>query len=411
MNHASHHSTSRRAFRLSPQAAFYLQASLTVSFLAGSSAPTPLYPLYQQAWGFSPVAITFVFGIYALAVLAALLVAGRLSDHVGRKPVLIVAALVQVATMILFAGASGLDALIAARIIQGLSTGAAIAAIGAGLLDIDRERGTIANAIAPMLGTGLGAISAGLMVSYLPAPTHAVYLVLGTIFVLQMIGIVLMPETAALRPGALASLKPQIAFGAKVRLPLLFATPVLIAVWALAGLYGSLGPAMIRSMLSHDSSLLGGLALFVLAASGVVGVLVLHRREAHAMMSRGAIGLIVGVTISVAAFSAGNAPAFFLGTAIAGVGFGTGFQGAIRTVLPLADAKDRAGVLSVMLVVSYLSLGVPAVLAGYRVSQTGEILTTVQIFGAAIIALAAVALLGTLSQRRKAPAAKTVPCL
>src|SRR5580692_5502931 len=90
---------------LSPAASFYLLASMTVSFLAGSSAPTPLYPLYQAMWGFSPVMLTIVFGIYALAVLAALLVAGRLSDHLGRRPVLIVAAAGQALVMLLFATA------------------------------------------------------------------------------------------------------------------------------------------------------------------------------------------------------------------------------------------------------------------------------------------------------------------
>jgi MFS family permease len=88
---------------LSRAASLYLLASITVSYLASSSAPTPLYPIYQAEWGFSTTAISFVFGIYAIAVLAALLLAGRLSDHVGRRPVLIVATAIQVATMFLFA--------------------------------------------------------------------------------------------------------------------------------------------------------------------------------------------------------------------------------------------------------------------------------------------------------------------
>src|ERR1700730_8873678 len=174
-----------RSNRLSRAASFYLLASITVSFLAGSSAPTPLYPLYQAEWGFSPLAVTFVFGIYALAVLAALLIAGRLSDYVGRRPVLIVATAVQAATMLLFAFAGGLSTLIAARVIQGLSTGAAIAAVGAGMLDIDKARGAVANSVAPASGTALGGILTGLMVHYLPAPTHLVYLVLAAVFVAQ----------------------------------------------------------------------------------------------------------------------------------------------------------------------------------------------------------------------------------
>src|SRR3954466_7968087 len=88
---------------LSRAASLYLLASITVSFLAGSSAPTPLYPLYQNEWGFSSVAVTFIFGIYALALLGTLLVTGRLSDHLGRRPVLVVAARMQAVTMLMFA--------------------------------------------------------------------------------------------------------------------------------------------------------------------------------------------------------------------------------------------------------------------------------------------------------------------
>src|SRR5712672_4283214 len=137
-----------KSAHLSPMAPLYLLASITVSYLASSSAPTPLYPIYQGEWGFSAVAISFVFGIYAIAVLGALLVAGRLSDYVGRRPVLIVATAIQAATMFLFAFADGLSDLIAARVIQGLATGAAIAAVGAGMLDMDEARGAVANSVA-----------------------------------------------------------------------------------------------------------------------------------------------------------------------------------------------------------------------------------------------------------------------
>src|SRR5499425_2782986 len=108
---------------LSPRASFFLLASLTVSFLAGSLAPTPLYPVYQAEWGFSALTTTEIFGVYAIALLGSLLVAGRLSDHVGRRPVLIVATLVQAVVMFIFATANGVAALILARVLQGVATG------------------------------------------------------------------------------------------------------------------------------------------------------------------------------------------------------------------------------------------------------------------------------------------------
>jgi MFS family permease len=132
----------RRRLQLPTTVAFTLLVSIVVSFLAGSSAPTPLYGVYQSAWGFSPLTITVVFGIYAVAVLVALLTAGTLSDHVGRRPVLVVALLLQGAAMVIFATAGGVPALLVARVVQGLSTGAAVGAVGAGLLDLDKTKGT-----------------------------------------------------------------------------------------------------------------------------------------------------------------------------------------------------------------------------------------------------------------------------
>jgi MFS family permease len=88
-----------RVYTLPPRAGFYLLASITASFLAGSSAPTPLYPVYQRLWHFSPVTVTVIFAVYALALLAMLLVAGRLSDHVGRRPVLLATTAAQALTI------------------------------------------------------------------------------------------------------------------------------------------------------------------------------------------------------------------------------------------------------------------------------------------------------------------------
>jgi MFS family permease len=129
------------AGRLPARAAFYLQASIVVLFLAGSSAPTPLYSVYQDEWGFSPITVTVVFGIYALAVLGALLTVGSLSDHVGRRPVLLVAIALQAVALLVFATAGGVPALLLARVVQGLSTGLGIGAVGAGMLDLDRAKG------------------------------------------------------------------------------------------------------------------------------------------------------------------------------------------------------------------------------------------------------------------------------
>jgi predicted MFS family arabinose efflux permease len=392
--------THRRRPLLSPRVAFYLEASITLGFLAGSAAPTPLYAVYRAQWGFSPTMLTVAFGIYAIAVLAALLVTGRLSDHVGRRPVLIGAAAAQALVMIAFINAHSLGDLLAGRVLQGLSAGAPLAAVGAGLLDLDKQRGAIANAVAPMLGTGLGGLVAGLMVQFLPAPTHLVYEVLGVIFVLQAIALVFVAETAVPRAGALASLRPTFALPRAVRGPLLAVAPAVVALWALAGFYASLGPTLVRELVGSGSFVVGGLALFVMAGSGAIAVLALRARQPRALLRLGAGALLGGVAVVLASLSLDSLAVFMLGTAIAGAGFGTAFQGAIRSVVAAAAPTERAGVLSLLFVLSYLAMGAPAIAAGARFAATGDIMATAREFGIAILGLATLALIGGRSRRR-----------
>jgi MFS family permease len=383
--------------------AFYLLASILVFFLAGSSTPTPLYSTYAREWGFSPITTTIVFGVYALAVLAALLTAGSLSDHVGRRPVLLATIAVQAAAMIVFVTADGVPALLVARVVQGLATGAAAAAVGAAMLDLDQVRGTIANSVAAPLGTGLGAIGAGIVVQFLPAPTHLVYLVLLGIFAVQAVGVLAMADTVSRKRGALASLRPEFALPRRARGPLLLAAPALVAAWALAGFYASLGPTLIRTLSGSTSLLVGGLPLFALAAGGAAAVFALRKAAPRRVMMFGTAALAGGVAATLAAVEFTSTAGFFLATVVAGVGFGAAFQGGIRIVVPLAHPHERAGLLSVVYVVSYLALGVPAVLGGLLAAHNGDVLLTAREYGTAVIVLAGLAAAGLLRRPRPVP--------
>jgi MFS family permease len=391
----------RTALRLSGRPALYLLASLIVSLLAASAAPTPLYAVYQEHWGFTPITTTVVFGVYAVAVLASLLVFGKLSDHVGRRPVLLVALAVQAISLVVFTTASGVPDLMAARIIQGLSTGAALGAIGAGMLDIDRPRGTLANAVSPGLGSGLGSIGSALAVQFLPAPTHLIYLILLGVIVVQAAGVALMRETVTRSPGALASLLPEIRLPRTVRARVLTAAPVLFAVWALAALYGALGPALVEALTGSTDVVLGGLSLTVLTAFGVAAIFALRTTPARTVMLTGIAALIAGVAVTLLALTVKSPAVFFVGTAISGAGFGSGFQGAIRTVVPRVAAHERAGVLSVLFVVSYLGLGLPAVAAGILATHGAGLIGAARYYGAALILLAVLALLALIRSERR----------
>lgn len=405
MVHVLTRSTTRsrgaRPKRFTGTRALYLLASLVVSLLASSAAPTPLYAFYQARWGFSPITTTIIFGIYAVSVLAALLTVGKLSDHVGRRPVLVVTLLLQVVTMVVFASAGAVWVLLVGRVVQGVATGAALGAVGAGMLDVDARRGQLTNAVTPGIGTATGSLLSALLVTYLPAPTQLVYYVLAVVFLLQAVGVALMRETVRPAPGALASIKPEITLPRAVRAHVLAATPVLFASWALAGLYGALGPALVAKLAGSNSTVLGGLILVAFAGTASATVVALRRTAPVRVMVTGVVALLAGVLVTLGALGLGSLPLFFVGTAIAGAGFGSGFQGGIRVVVPQVEAHQRAGVLSLLYVVSYLGFGVPAVVAGVLTVDGPGLLGAAGIYGVAVIVLALLALVALARAQRQ----------
>src|SRR4051795_13692311 len=121
---------------LSPTAAYVLVASVIGLALFASGTPSPLYASYRALWGFSPAVLTLVYATYAFGVLASLILAGRISDEIGRRPVLIASLTTLIGTSVLFMLADSVVWLFVARGIQGLATGLALGAASAALLDL-----------------------------------------------------------------------------------------------------------------------------------------------------------------------------------------------------------------------------------------------------------------------------------
>ena len=249
MSHAANPclpATAAASGRMSRPAALWLNASILVAYLAASTAPSPLYALYREAWGFSALTLTLVFSTYAFTLLAALLFFGALSDHRGRREVVIVSMVLEIASILVFRHAGSVAGLIVARAVQGVATGIATSALSAGMQDIDRERGSLLTSISPLFGMGAGALGAGALAQFAPAPTRLVFDVLLAILAAQTLAAFWLPETVSKRPGTLAAMRPQLAVPRRARAMLWQVMPVNTAQWALGGFYASLGPSLAR---------------------------------------------------------------------------------------------------------------------------------------------------------------------
>ena len=375
------------------RAAFWLVAGVLCLLFVAAGAPTPLYGVYRAQLRFSATTLTAVFAIYALVLLLTLLVFGSVSDYLGRRRVILAALVVTAGAYAVFLTAHTVGLLFAARALQGLAVGIATGALGAGLIDLQPGGSGLAPLIttaAPLLGLGAGALGSSALVWYGPAPTRLVWWLLLGASVAAAAGIVAMPEPGTRRAGVLASLRPRVGVPRQARGTFATAVPCLIAVWALSGLYQSLGPSLAAQVTGSRDLLWGGLLVFLLtgvAAGATVAFRTLRPRTA---MLAGCLILLAGLAVTFAAIATTTAAAFLAGTAVVGVGTGLALLGVNRTLIPLAPPGKRASLIAAIFIISFLGLSIPALIAGVATAHFG-LHRTALVYCAAIAALIAIA--------------------
>ncbi|MHC8355043.1 MFS transporter [Pseudomonas sp. LB3P81] len=377
----------------SNRSSLWFLAITLLSFLAASTAPTPLYHLYQEQLQFSAATLTVIFGVYAISLLVALLTVGSLSDHLGRKPIIFTAVILNLLAMLLFINADSVAWLICARVLQGFATGMATAVLSAALLDTDRQQGPLVNSVAPLLGMAIGGMGCGLLAEFAPLPLQLTYWVLLTLFVMQALYVWRLPESVSPQPGAWASLRPTLHVPTQARSTLWRVLPLNISTWALGGFYASLAPSLLRTATGSTSNLMGGAAVAALTLTGALMIFTLRNQPAAKALMFGGTFLSTGVVLLLLGVHSASLPLFFLGTLVAGGGFGAGFLGAVRSLVPLALPHERAGLMSAFYVLSYLAFCLPSLLAG-SLTRTFGLVATTDGYGAVLIILSVGALLG-----------------
>ncbi|MGF6487278.1 MFS transporter [Pseudomonas frederiksbergensis] len=382
----------------SNRSSLWFLAITLLSFLAASTAPTPLYHLYQEHLRFSAATLTLIFGVYALSLLAALLTVGSLSDYLGRKPVIFTAVLLNMLAMLLFINADSVAWLIGARVLQGFATGMATAVLSAALLDTDRQQGPMVNSVAPLLGMALGAMGCGVLAEFAPLPLQLTYWVLFALFVMQALYVWRLPESVTRQTGAWASLRPSLHVPIQARRMLWRVLPIDLAVWALGGFFASLAPSLVRTATGSTSNLIGGATVAVLTVTGALMIYTLRNRPADKVLLLGASLLPAGVALILLAVHSASLPLFFFGTLVAGGGFGAGFLGALRSIVPLALPHERAGLMSAFYALSYLAFCLPSLLAG-SLTRTFGLVATTDGYGAVLIILSLGALVGLMREQ------------
>jgi MFS family permease len=369
--------------------AFWLLALVLTATMLGTTLPTPLYVIYQSRWHFSAALVTVTFAVYAAAVIATLLLAGRSSDQAGRRPVLGVALGASTLSTVVFILAPDLGALIAARIVSGLSAGLMTGTATATLTELvpasASRRASLVATAANMAGLGLGPLVAGLFAQYAPDPTRLVFeFYLAVLAVAGMI-LLLVPETVRVRT------RPALRFAGlgipkRGRGEFIAAGVAAFAAFALLGLFSSLVPGFIAGQLHQGSHAVQGAVVFLLLAVGALTQVTVARFSSRRVVLAGLGLFVAALGLIVAALAVSGMALFLAGTVTGGAAVGAIFLGSLATANRLAPAERRGHVLSTFFVAAYLGLIIPVVGVGVLSGFTGTF-TAVLIFSILLAAL------------------------
>ena len=261
----------RRATRR--RVGFWLLAFVFAAAMLGTTLPTPLYVIYQAQWHFSAAMVTVIFAVYAAAVLAALLLAGRSSDQAGRRPVLAVALGLSALSTVAFIFAPDEGVLLVGRVLSGIAAGLITGTATATLTELipatAGRRASLVATAANMGGLGLGPLIAGLFAQYAPHPTTLVFEVYLVILAVAGLSLRFVPETISPRQ------RPALRFAGlgipeQGRGQFIAAAVAAFAAFALLGLFSSLVPGFIGGVLHQGSHAVQGAVVFGMFAVGTV---------------------------------------------------------------------------------------------------------------------------------------------
>lgn len=340
----------------------------------GTTLPTPLYPLYQQQFALSEMMVTIIYAVYAAGVIAALVLAGRWSDEIGRRRIMFAALAFSAASAIVFLFDAGLATLLLGRVLSGISAGLATGTATVMIIELaPKHRKGMATLIATavnMGGLGLGPLIGGLFAEYAPWPLHLIFIIDLVLVAIAATGVFLAPETIAITGHP--RLRPQrLSLPREVRGVFIPASIACFAGFAVLGLFTAVAPAFLGEVLGLPNLALTGLVVFILFASSTVGQSSLGIVPQKLALPGGCLllaagGLLVGAGINIESFAL-----LVAGAVLSGFGQGLGFRAGMAAVTAAAPVERRGEVTSTFFVVIYVAISIPVIGVGVAADALG----------------------------------------
>jgi predicted MFS family arabinose efflux permease len=350
-----------------PQLAFASAVIALTAAFATVGSTIPLFNIYRAEDGFTTAGISLTVVAYSAATLGTLLVLGRLSNHVGRRPPAIASLGLLVVGCLLLLDVHHIGILIAGRLVMGLGAGLASGSIAAYIVDAAPTRPTwlasVASSQTVMLGLAVGAITSGALVQFGPWRRDLVYLVDIGLLLLSIALVAFSPETVPPKPGGWRSMRPSARVPARAQNLLAATAAVLLATWATGAFYQAFVPALVADQLHTSNALVLGLVFAAYMGPSALGAPIGGRFSPAAAQRIGMIAFLTGWIGIITAITTGALPLFIAATIVAGAAQGIAISAATRGLLYGSALSDRAPIFAVVYLLSYTGATVPSLIS------------------------------------------------
>ncbi|MGR4010846.1 MFS transporter [Leucobacter sp. 1207-22] len=379
--------------------------NIAFAFLVGmafSTLPTPLYPLYAERDNFSMFVVTVVFAVYAVGVIVSLLLAGHISDWVGRRKMMLIALVLEIVAAAIFLLAQELPGLLIARFVTGIGVGMLSATATAYLHELHGRyrpghgsaRSEIVSTAANIGGLGVGPLVAGALAEYVSGPLTVPYVVFIVLLVLSVGAVLATPETVDLS-GPRPPYRPQRPGAAGLGRGFWQAAIAGFVAFSVFGVFTSVAPGFVAGTMGEPSRFVAGGVAFVVFAAAALAQSTTSKLPLGVRLTAGVVGEVLGLGVTVVAMLSQQLPMFVLGGAIAGAAAGLLFKAGVGTVLAIAPADQRGSALASMFLISYLGLIVPVLAMGIAVQFLPATTALVSLSGVLIVFLLVLVSLST----------------
>lgn len=351
-----------------PRLAFISAVFSLLAVFAAVGSTIPLFNVYRAEDGFTNADISMTVVAYSAATLTTLLVLGRLSGHLGRRPTSVASLALLVLGCVLLLTVHHIGVLIAGRVLMGLGAGLASSSLTAYVVDTAPARpawlASVASSQTVMLGLAVGATASGALVQFGPWPRDLIFLVVIGLLLVSAALIVMSSETVTPTPGAWRSLRPSVRVPARVRNLLAAAGAVLLPTWATGAFYQAFVPALVEDQLHTKSPLVLGLVFAAYMAPSALGAPLGGLFSPTAAQRIGMVAFLTGWIGIITAIATGALPLFIAATIVTGVAQGIAISAATRGLLNGSSLADRAPIFAVVYLLSYSGATFPSLISG-----------------------------------------------